>query len=353
MVNEKISTNEMDNKNINVYAKKYYPGIDIIKLVMSLIVVAIHTGALESVRGGSIVYNVFFTIAVPYFFMSSGFLLGLSLEEPFSTQKNAEMLRQFFLRMLRLYLVWTLIYFPLAIKGYYLGGTTIVKAVKSYILYLLFVGEHYNSWPLWYLLSSIWTAAFLLIMHYSKKISFLKLVQYGILISIVSFSLNLLVNVDSDTLLFAEKLIKDVVCSSIKNGRIMMGAVYIPFGLYISKNRGDIKRNYLILLLLGITLGMCWDNQFLRGYSTMFSAVGLFGWSTHLNIKCSNITKHMRKMSTWIYFIHMYVYTGIYLALYGKKTSGPLLFLLTVILSVCISIILDKVIKGKWKKLLV
>ena len=61
----------------------------------------------------------------------------------------------------------------------------------------------------------------------------------------------------------------------------------------------------------------------------------------------------MRRMSTWIYFIHMYVYTGIYLVLYGEKTKGAVPFLLTTVISVCISAILDKVIKEKWKRVLV
>lgn len=322
------------------------------KFLMSLVVVASHTRAWESV-GGVIVYNVFFTLAVPYFFLSSGFLLGLCMEEPFGVQNNIGVLKHFFLRMLKLYLIWTLIYFPLAVKGYFLEGATLAKAVRSYILYLLFVGEHYNSWPLWYLLSCVWTAAFLLMMHRSEKMSLVKLVQYAILISIIGFSLNLLVSADNVTFLSAEKLIKDVVSATIKNGRIMMGAVYIPFGLYISKNRFH-KRKCLLFLLAGIVLGIWWwNNPFLRGYSTMVGAIGLFGWSTHLDIKNFSIIEYMRRMSTWIYFIHMYVYTGIYLVLYGEKTKGAVPFLLTTVISVCISAILDKVIKEKWKRVLV
>ena len=289
-------------------------------------------------------------MAVPYFFLASGFLLGLKLEEPFNGQKNVGILKKFFWKVLKLYFIWTIIYFPLAIQGYYLGGVTIKKAVKSYVLYLLFVGEHYNSWPLWYLLSSIWTTVYLMIVHRAGKATYLRLIQYSILISIISFSLNILVNADNSSLIFTEKFVKDIVSESIKNGRVMTGAIYIPFGLYISKNRSD-KRNYLVLLLFGITIGCCLDNQFLRGYSTMLSAIGLFGWSTHLDIKYSGVVKYMRRMSIWIYFIHMYIYTGIYLVLYGKKTSGAIPFLLTVVLSVCISAILDKVVKVKWKRL--
>lgn len=36
----------------NRYTKGYYPGIDIMKFLMSLVVVASHTGAWESVGGG-------------------------------------------------------------------------------------------------------------------------------------------------------------------------------------------------------------------------------------------------------------------------------------------------------------
>lgn len=285
-------------------------------------------------------------MAVPYFFLASGFLLGLSLDGSFGVQRNDEVLKRFFLRMLKLYLMWTIVYFPLAVQGYCIGGATIEKAVKSYVLYLLFVGEHYNSWPLWYLLSSIWTAIYLIIIRHFKEITFLQLVQHSILISMISFSLNILVKVDNDTLIFYQKLIKDIVSVSIKNGRIMMGIVYIPFGLYISKNKFS-KRNYLIILLFGITIGVCLDNQFLRGYSTMLSAIGLFGWSTHLNIKHTDLIERMKKISIWIYFIHMYVYTGIYLVLYGEKVSGAVPFLLTAILSVCISVILDRAVNEK------
>lgn len=283
-------------------------------------------------------------MAVPYFFLASGFLLGLSLEESFNTPGNIRVLKRFLLKILRLYLVWTIIYFPLAIHGYYLGGVTIKKAIKSYMLYFLFVGEHYNSWPLWYLLSSIWTTIYLIIIHHFKKVTFLGLAQYGILISIIIFSLNILVSTDNSDLIFTEKFIKDIVSGSIQNGRIMLGAVYIPFGLYISKNKCD-KRNYLALLLFGTAIGLCLDNEFLHGYSTMLSAIGLFGWSTHLNVKYSSISKYMKRMSTWIYFIHMYVYTGIYLVLYGEKTRGAIPFLLTAVLSVCISAILDSIFK--------
>lgn len=39
-----------------------------------------------------------------------------------------------------------------AVYGYYLEGDGILKAAVLYIRNLIFQGEHYYSWPLWYLL---------------------------------------------------------------------------------------------------------------------------------------------------------------------------------------------------------
>lgn len=49
---ERIST-YVAGVGIEENTKKYYSGIDLTKFIMSLVVVAIHTGLLESVRGGN------------------------------------------------------------------------------------------------------------------------------------------------------------------------------------------------------------------------------------------------------------------------------------------------------------
>lgn len=56
--------------------KKYYAIIDIIKLVMAILVIAIHTKPMEGIRNFYIInfYEVLCGISVPFFFLASGFL---------------------------------------------------------------------------------------------------------------------------------------------------------------------------------------------------------------------------------------------------------------------------------------
>lgn len=61
------------NSETKEYRKKYYPGIDLIKFIMSLVVVAIHTGLLETVRGEEIIYNTFLHWQFHIFFWLQAF----------------------------------------------------------------------------------------------------------------------------------------------------------------------------------------------------------------------------------------------------------------------------------------
>lgn len=72
-----------DSKN------KYY-SIDILKFIMALVVIAIHTKLLYYFDNKNItkIHMILIEYAVPFFFLSSGFLLGLKLELPSNTQKN-------------------------------------------------------------------------------------------------------------------------------------------------------------------------------------------------------------------------------------------------------------------------
>lgn len=62
---------------------KNYCGIDLIKFFMAIIVVAIHTHPLEHCSNEILIriYNSIVSSAVPFFFISSGFLLGSKLKK--------------------------------------------------------------------------------------------------------------------------------------------------------------------------------------------------------------------------------------------------------------------------------
>lgn len=124
-------------------------GIDTLKLFFSLVVVWIHTGVGD--LGGLTPW------AVPFFFTVSGFFLfGKIFKESDSIIRN-NIIATWLKHTLRLYLIWSLIFLPYAIYGYYQDHTPFLKSTIIYIRDLLFVGEHYLSWPLWYLLGLLWS----------------------------------------------------------------------------------------------------------------------------------------------------------------------------------------------------
>lgn len=126
-------------------------GIDTLKFLFSLVVVWIHTGVGN--LGGLTPW------AVPFFFLVSGFFLfGKLFDEPDRAARSAKT-GAWWRKILRLYLLWSLIFLPFAIIGFANDHLAPVKAVVVYLRNLLLVGENYLSWPLWYLLGLLWAGA--------------------------------------------------------------------------------------------------------------------------------------------------------------------------------------------------
>lgn len=124
-------------------------GADILKFLLALVVVWIHTG-------NSDLYGLV-NWAVPAFFFLSGFFL---FGKVFVSGSGAsETVSVWLGKTLQLYLIWTAIFSPFAIIGFAKEGMPFVKAVAVYLRNVVFVGENYLSWPLWYLLGLLQAGA--------------------------------------------------------------------------------------------------------------------------------------------------------------------------------------------------
>lgn len=140
--------------------KNYY-GLDIVKWIMAICVVAIHTHPLENIMISDrtqAVYQLIVSSAVPFFFMANGFLMGIKSDDFRSLDHH---LTCFGRKMIKLYMIWSLIYLPFAIYYFCVSKEGIFKSILIYIRNFLFRGENYYSWPLWYMLSAIY--AFIMI----------------------------------------------------------------------------------------------------------------------------------------------------------------------------------------------
>ena len=126
-------------------------GLDTLKFFFSLVVVWIHTGVGN--LGGLTPW------AVPFFFFISGFLLFGKLFGADDAIQQSARIGSWWRKVLRLYLLWSLIFLPFAIIGFANDHLEPVKAAVVYMRNLLLVGENHLSWPLWYLLGMLWAGA--------------------------------------------------------------------------------------------------------------------------------------------------------------------------------------------------
>ena len=129
-------------------------GVDLGRFVMALGVVLIHLEAMFYTDGyyGAFL-DWFIRLAVPFFFMASGYLVLRRMETGAVCVK--EYLGAKALRFLKLYLVWSAIYLPL---GIYMFATSahpdgVLIDLRRMLTAWLFIGQLPNAWMLWFLYS--------------------------------------------------------------------------------------------------------------------------------------------------------------------------------------------------------
>ena len=136
--------------------KTDFNNIDLIKVCMSVLVVATHTSLfsiIDNTNYRDILINAL-AIKVPFFFVASGFLVWNKIWNQSKDEKLGR-LNGWIKKTVRLYIAWTLIYVPYTIYGFYIDDIGVAKSLAVFCRNFLLVGENYLSWPLWYLLGML------------------------------------------------------------------------------------------------------------------------------------------------------------------------------------------------------
>ena len=214
--------------------KRSFGGIDVGKLCLAAIVAAVHTLTIES---GVPLLNRAWTelqaYPVPFFFLAAGFFLGRRLQQPFSARENRAVLTGYLRRMVRMYALWSLVYFPFAFPGYLQSAGSAGKAFLDYACDALFFGS-YGPFPvLWYLLAAVYAALLLLLLHALRSpdggvlcagLAFI--VIYRFIQSHIWMS-----GVQAPELRF----LQHAYLATFRSGRVFLGCVYVPIGVFLSR----------------------------------------------------------------------------------------------------------------------
>ncbi len=301
----------MNGQAFNTKASKYSM-FDILRLISAIIVIAIHSGVVNDVSNQYVRVMIYFleSCAVPCFFVISGFLLGEKINNC-SQQNVFETIGIFRKKYVKLYLILSMIYFPLTIWGmvrsYIVSDYEVLKIIFYLIRGYFLVGEQFCSWPLWYLLSVMYSTMVLQIAHKTickKEIG--SLLSIAIVFFCLSFVINWFFNSNYGFGVFI--ILKKALGLFFYNGRLFTGVTYLVLGICIY-NWNIEKRTVKILSITAILVSLIVCVVLELGYSTS-SITALV--TVPIIVKLASFfdiplnASKARELSKFAYYSHMY-----------------------------------------------
>lgn len=215
---------------------KNYNSIDLFKFICALLIIIAHANPFDDYSKilSFGVRNIVCVIAVPFFFVASGFLCFRKVELLEGEEKK-NYIKKFLKRILLMYLLWSAIYFVFVAINWINNGFTIYS-VLEYVRDFFFEGSYQTIWFLPALFS-----ATLIVYLLRKKLSYKQ-------IFIISLPFYLFTLLGSSYYGIAENIpvIRDIynvyysVFETIKNG-VCFGFIYVTLGALIATNIEKIK----------------------------------------------------------------------------------------------------------------
>ena len=301
---------------------------------MALFVVGVHVNAFFDCKSDTL--YALLNLAVPFFFVSSGFLLQNKIEKELNTNT---VLRKNIYKILRLYLVWIVIYLPISLYVYWNNDESMMRDFYNYLHLVLFIGETKFAWNLWYLHAMLVS---LILLYVFIKLRVKILYIWIIAISLMVLGYYLKVGLDSSHHLFKNicEFNKKLFVNPNRNG-LYEGFALISTGIMIRKYFSRLNHCLFVgAILLGFYYLLSIYNLPLN---LLFGGAGLFLVAIYFRLNDHTIYPQFRIYSMLIYFLHMYF---IFLAfeLYGYKIIDKQHFIMAWIAIFCVAFLATYII---------
>lgn len=337
---------------------KNYNSIDLAKFVCSLLVIIIHCVSFNADEMGRYIWydwwakNYLPRLAVPFFFTATGFFLyKKSTLETF----NIKPIKQWVIKMLKLYGILTVIYLPLKIWDLHKESEDFLYIASNYLRYLIFNGSFYH---LWFLPAAIASVALISALLYRrvplKRILAFAFITYFIGVFAQSWC-GLIIQplrgtVFETPLQFAGKYISFYFHS------IYSGFLYTGLGMLFAFGKISIPkkaaRNGFIISMIALFIEMLilWKldpTMDTDVYLSLVPAIFLgFSYLLQTDLPDHKLFKMMRASSVLNYYLHFWVLRlmikVLYLLGFGNHIRWPILFVLTTLTTLACSAVLLK-----------
>ena len=294
--------------NLHISEKKYektqYYGLDLLKFLMALLVAARHVIQIyypaES-RWRLVIGNWLSNLAVPVFFVIAGFLLFKKL-----TNTDWTIIRRYVCRILKLYILWCIIYWPIDIYNWHQSGEPVLKTILFYFQSFLFSS---TITQLWYL-PALATACLIVWAGYKAGLKIWMLLLLTSLLFIFGCSCN-----NQYFLEHSPRKIQEFIhwyapiFLTTRNG-VFYGSLYVTLGLWFSRKQWHMPpllaaAGSLIFLRVMYKEVSTFSNANMV-FSAIPTVVCLVELAMGLKGTSSRFFLFLREQSQWIYFSHYY-----------------------------------------------
>ena len=125
--------------------RKQYQGLDVMKFVMALLIMLSHTQSEYALDGSTLLHYLLATsnLGVPFFFCCSGFLFFTKIRQ-LESEEQREYYKKWSLRIGKMYLCWSAIYFSFILANWITKGVTRVEFL-SYLHSCLNISDYMVS----------------------------------------------------------------------------------------------------------------------------------------------------------------------------------------------------------------
>ncbi len=330
---------------MDIVNKKGFHYFDIFKFIFAIFVIGIHTSLLKNSPSNFSWYitHGLFRIAVPSFFVISGFFYGKKIYKK-SDQERKEITIKYVKRLLIPFFFWLLLNLPFKFIEYH-KTLSVMGTIKILLRDLVF----YPWGALWYISSLI--VAVLLINLLLKKMSTKKIIIIGMVLYLFALICNNYYFLVQNN--FIGKIIDTYmkICESGRNG-VFVGLLFVSLGVGVYQLFIENKIKYRLcfigmILSYGLLIGEIFlikgklylDDGSLYIMLVIFIPLFIAYFSKY---QSTLDTTFVRKLSTGIYYSHRFIIKicELILPLLIINYSKTLLFFCTLGLTVLLVIIM-------------
>lgn len=323
--------------------KKNKDIFDLTKIILSLMVVAIHSKLFP------MILYPWLRLAVPLFFLISSYLLYTKIKKSNSSDRKI-IIKNYIIRLLKLYLFWFVALLPLTLyarKEWFTDG--ILAGIVMFIL-KFFISSTFKA--SWYIMATV--LGTLIVEKLSCKCNYIVLILIFLIIYLIccyTSSYSFLIS-----WIKVPKIISYI--NFEPHCSFCVSLIYILFGKIIAENKIRLNRNIAVIFVLAALLYIEWYVIYKLSGSynndcyifIMPISILIFNYIKDVEIKINN-SRTLRQISNFIYPLHASICSVLWIFIESISSNDILNGIICFIITILICVISFNIVKIFEKKI--